>query len=206
MLAVSKHFFEISVATSNHHLIDAPSAWVVRFLPLIPKEGEVLDVACGSGRHARLLQAAGHRILTLDRDAAALAAVAATGISTLQIDLEAMTDNRPAWPFEDSRFAAIVVTNYLFRPLLPLLTASLVPGGVFLYETFGVGNEKFGKPSNPDFLLRPGELLETARNAATGPLQVVGYECGRIDFPRAAIVQRICAVRTAAASLDLPIN
>lgn len=194
------------MATSTHHSSDAPSAWVVRFLPLIPEEGEVLDVACGSGRHSRLLQAAGHRVLAVDRDAAALAAVAASGISTIEIDLESMPDGRPAWPFAAHRFAAIVVTNYLFRPLLPLLTASLAPGGILLYETFGVGNEKFGKPSNPDFLLRPGELLDTARNAAVGPLQVISYECGRIDSPRAAVVQRICAVRTPAVSLEMPIT
>lgn len=192
-------------ATSSRHLLDAPSPWITRFLPLIPMEGEVLDVACGSGRHSRLLQACGRRVVAVDRDALALKALTELGIETMQIDLESGPSGEPVWPFEAERFAAIVVTNYLYRPLLPLLTASLAPGGILLYETFGVGNEKFGKPTNPDFLLRPGELLDVSRNAAFGPLQVVGYECGRVDSPRAAVIQRLCAARTRDHSLQLPI-
>lgn len=192
-------------STSTHHSLDAPSPWVARFLPLVPMQGEVLDVACGSGRHARLLHASGRKVLAVDRDVAALTGLAKLGISTMQIDLESGSEGQPAWPFAPGRFAAIVVTNYLYRPLLPLLTAGLAPGGVLLYETFGAGNEKFGKPSNPAFLLQPGELLDAARNAPSGPLQVVAYECGRIDFPRVAIVQRLFAVRISEGSLELPI-
>jgi len=162
------------------------SPWVRRFAPIVPA-GEVLDLACGSGRHARLFAQLGHPVTAVDRDPDALAAAAAPGIVTLQADLE--IDGAP-WPFEAGRFAGIVVTNYLHRPLLAKLCASLAPGGVLVYETFALGNEAFGKPSNPDFLLRPGELLEMA--AAAG-LTVLAYEDGVTSDPRAARVQRLCA-------------
>ncbi|MGN6389902.1 MAG: class I SAM-dependent methyltransferase [Burkholderiaceae bacterium] len=184
------------VATSTrpdpHASAGAPSAWVRRFLPLIPKGGEVLDLACGRGRHAFLLQAAGRRVLAADRDAAALSEVAAAGIATLEVDLEADDVERP---FDAGRFAGIVVTNYLHRPLLPRIAAALADGGVLIYETFARGNEHFGKPSNPDFLLAPGELLAFA--AGTG-LHVAAYETGIVDAPRPAVVQRLCALRAPA--------
>lgn len=162
------------------------SSWVARWAPLAGA-GEVLDVACGSGRHARHFAALGHPVLALDRDGAALDAARGRGIAVLAHDLE---DGSP-WPFEAGRFAAIVVTNYLHRPLFKKLAASLAPGGVLIYETFAMGNERFGKPSNPNFLLAPGELLALA--SANG-LQVIAFEDGRLAHPRAAMVQRLVAV------------
>jgi SAM-dependent methyltransferase len=168
--------------------MDQPSRWVRRFAPLVPP-GEVLDLACGSGRHARLFAALGHPMLALDRDPQALASAAGEGITAMQYDLEA---EAAPWPFEPGRFAGIVVTNYLHRPLMPSLMASLAPGGVLIYETFAIGNETFGKPSNPDFLLRRGELLE---HAARAGLPVIAFEDGFVEHPKPAMVQRLCAGR-----------
>jgi SAM-dependent methyltransferase len=162
------------------------SPWVARFAPLIPA-GEVLDLACGSGRHARHLATLGHPVLALDRDPAALAEAAGQGVATVQHDLE---DGVTPWPFAPARFAGIVVTNYLHRPLLAQLFASLAPDGVLIYETFSEGNEVFGKPSNPDFLLRQGELLALA---AVHGLAVIAYEDGVVSRPKPAMVQRLCA-------------
>jgi SAM-dependent methyltransferase len=164
----------------------AASPWVRRFAPIVPA-GEVLDLACGSGRHARLFAQRGHPVLAVDRDPQALAAASGSGIVTLQLDLE--VEGAP-WPFDAGRFAGIVVTNYLHRPLLAPLCASLAPGGVLIYETFALGNEAFGKPSNPAFLLHPGELLDMA--AAAG-LKVLAYEDGVVADPKPARMQRLCA-------------
>ena len=164
----------------------AVSGWVRRFAPLVG-EGEVLDLACGGGRHARHFAALGHPVLALDRDGAALAELASEGFATLQLDLE---DGVSPWPFAPGRFAAIVVTNYLHRPLFGQLARSLAPDGVLIYETFAIGNEAFGKPSNPDFLLQEGELLALA--GANG-LRVLAYEDGFTDDPKPAMVQRLCA-------------
>lgn len=163
-----------------------PSHWVGRFAPLAPA-GEVLDLACGSGRHARLFARLGHPVLAVDRDPQALASAAGAGIATLEVDLE---EEGAAWPFEAGRFAGIVVTNYLHRPLMANLIASLAPGGVLIYETFALGNEAFGKPSNPAFLLRPGELLDLAAGAG---LRVLAFEDGVVSEPKPARVQRLCA-------------
>jgi SAM-dependent methyltransferase len=169
------------------HATDAVSIWVARWAPVVPP-GEVLDLACGSGRHARLLAGLGHPVIALDRDAQALAACAGQGIATVQHELEAPG---AAWPFAPGRFAGIVVTNYLHRPLFGQIAAALAPDGMLVYETFARGNEIFGKPSNPDFLLNPGELLEFA---SRGGLRVLAYEDGVIDRPKPARVQRLCAV------------
>ena len=166
--------------------MDTASPWVRRFAPLAPA-GEVLDLACGSGRHARLFASLGHPVLALDRDPAALASAAGPGIETMQHDLE---EEGGAWPFGAGRFAAIVVANYLHRPLLPHLMKSLAPDGVLVYETFAVGNEAFGKPSNPAFVLQPGELLDHARRAG---LRVIAFEDGFVARPKPAMVQRLCA-------------
>jgi SAM-dependent methyltransferase len=171
-----------------HVSLETPSAWVVRHAARIPA-GEVLDLACGGGRHARWLAAHGWTVLAVDRDPAALQRTAGKGIVTLQADLE----GDAAWPFEAGRFAGIVVTNYLHRPLFPALLASLAPGGVLIYETFAIGNAQFGKPSNPDFLLAPGELLAYAQTAGTAPLHVLAYEDGYVELPKPAMVQRLCA-------------
>ena len=163
-----------------------PSPWVERFVALTPI-GEALDLACGSGRHTRLLAARGHAVVALDRNPEALAGVRANNVTAMEYDLEA--EGAP-WPFEAGRFAAIVVTNYLHRPLFAHLAASLRPDGILIYETFAQGNEAYGKPSNPNFLLAPGELLGLAQN---GGLQVLAYEDGHVERPHAAQVQRLCA-------------
>ena len=168
-----------------HARLDA-SPWVGRFAAAVPA-GEVLDLACGGGRHARLFASLGHPVLAVDRDPQALALAAGPGITTLEIDLEA---EGACWPFEPGRFAGIVVTNYLHRPLFAGLLKSLAPNGVLIYETFALGNEAFGKPSNPAFLLRPGELLELA---GQGGLHVLAFEDGVVAQPKPARVQRLCA-------------
>jgi SAM-dependent methyltransferase len=163
-----------------------PSGWVRRWAPLVTR-GPVLDVASGAGRHARFFASRGLDVIAVDREAQALP----EGITFVKADLE---DGSP-WPFEGRRFGAIVVTNYLHRPLLPVLARSLAEGGVLIYETFMVGNEKFGKPSNPGFLLRPGELLQ-----AFASLTVAAFEQGTTDK---AVVQRICAIRAGVGSVRI---
>ncbi len=164
-----------------------PSDWVCRFIHLAEPEAAVLDLACGAGRHTALFAAAGHPVTAVDRDIYQLGDIAQLdGVEPLQYDLE----GEAGWPFEGRRFGAIIVTNYLHRPVLPMLAASLKPDGVLLYETFAKGNEQFGKPSNPDFLLNPGELLDVFADQ----LAVVAYEHGVQTQPKTAIVQRICAM------------
>lgn len=165
----------------------APSAWVLRWAGLIPAGGRVLDLACGSGRHTRYLAGLHHPVEAVDIDIAPAAELAALPrIALRRADIE-----QDPWPFGEAEFAGIVVTNYLHRPLFPDLLCSLAPGGVLIYETFAVGNERYGRPSNPNFLLLPGELLEAVR----GKLNVVGYEDVLVTWPKPAAVQRICAVR-----------
>jgi SAM-dependent methyltransferase len=154
---------------------------VQRWAHLVRAGGSVLDVACGSGRHLRWLHARGLAVTGVDRDAAALAPLRSLG-RIVVADIE-----HGPWPFAGETFDGVVVANYLWRPLLPTLVASVAPGGVLIYETFAVGNERFGKPSNPDFLLQPGELL---RECAT--LQIVAFEDGLLDGPPRR-VQRIAA-------------
>lgn len=168
-----------------HASNEAPSAWLVKFAHLIPSGGEVLDLACGNGRSARWLARQGWSVLAVDRDTDALAGLhGQAGIRVLQADLET-----GCWPLAGRRFAAIVVCRYLHRPLLPLLAASLAEGGVLIYETFMQGQERLGRPRNPDFLLRPGEL----RLAYTGILDIVAFEQGEFAEPQAALLQRLCA-------------
>jgi SAM-dependent methyltransferase len=147
----------------------------------------VLDLACGSGRHARYFAGRGHPVEAVDRDPARVDPLAAeSGITARCADLE----NGP-WPYPGQQFAGIVVVHYLHRPLFPQLLSALAPEGVLIYETFAAGNERYGRPSNPAFLLRPGELLEVVR----GRLRVIGYEDLHVSEPRPAVVQRLCAVR-----------
>lgn len=168
-----------------HDSLETPSPWVVRWAALATR-GPVLDVAAGAGRHAKLFAQRGLEVLAVDREAKAI-----PGVRFVVADLE---DGSP-WPFADQRFGAIVVTNYLHRPLLPRLAAGLAEAGVLIYETFMAGNERYGKPSNPDFLLRPGELLE-----AFGDLTVVAFEQGTTGR---AVIQRICAVRGEASGVKI---
>ncbi len=165
----------------------APSLWVARFARLIPLGGEVLDLACGAGRHTRLLARSGYRVEAVDRNADLLAGlVGEERVTTRQADLEG-----GPWPYFGRAFDGIVVTNYLWRPLLPHLFACLEEGGVLIYETFMVGNERFGKPSNPEYLLRSGELLDLLHKRFT----VVAFEQGEVEQPWPAVVQRICVCR-----------
>lgn len=165
-----------------------PSPWVARFAPQIAAGGAVLDVACGGGRHSRLLAARGHPVTAIDRDIARIGDLSAHGsVTALQVDLE----SGPPFALAGRSFDGVVVTNYLWRPLFGDLVAALNPGGLLIYETFAQGNEKFGRPRNPDHLLAPGELLELARN---GDLTVVAYEHGEFSDPP-SVRQRICARR-----------
>jgi SAM-dependent methyltransferase len=171
----------------NHPSAPAPSPWVVRWLSSGPPGGRLLDVACGGGRHAQWARAAGFSVLAVDRDPLALDSMQRTGVEARQEDLE-----HGRWSFGHERFDAIVCTNYLFRPRLDLLAGLLAPGGIWVYETFAVGNERYGRPSNPDFLLRPGELAAVAARAG---LHLLGYEDGFCASPKPARVQRMAAVR-----------
>jgi SAM-dependent methyltransferase len=170
---------------AHSHFDSAPSEWVRRWSTSIRPGGAVLDLATGAGRHARLLARMGFEVDAVDRDASLFADPPAQ-VRLMQADVEG-----GAWPYQGRLFDGIVVTNYLHRPLLPILVASLEPGGMLVYETFAHGNEKFGKPSNPAFLLAPGELLEAVR----GKLRVLAFEDLVISDPRPAAVQRLAARR-----------
>ena len=196
------------------HELDTPSAWVVRWADSIAPGGRVLDVASGSGRHARWFAARGHPVDAVDRDAEALSTLrGVAGVRTFCADIE-----NAAWPCERGCYAGVVVANYLHRPLFPELLAALAPGGALIYETFARGQERYGRPSNPAFLLKPGELLEVVR----GRLRVIAYEDLEVIIPspsapfptplpkgegkstgadapitiqlKPAVVQRICAI------------
>jgi len=159
---------------------DTPSEWVRRWAELVTR-GPVLDLAAGSGRHSILFAERGFEVLAVDREPQQI-----TGVRFVRADLE---DGSP-WPFQGQRFAAIVVTNYLHRPLLPVIESALAEAGVLIYETFMVGNEKFGRPSNPAFLLQPGELLQAFRE-----LTPIAFEQGYVERPKPAMIQRLCARR-----------
>jgi SAM-dependent methyltransferase len=179
------------------HGLGEPSRWVRQWAHLVAAGGAVLDVASGAGRHARFFASQGHPVTAIDRDAAALGTLRGEPLVTvLAADLE-----NAAWPLSaDAKFAAVVVTNYLHRPLFPQLLHSLAPGGVLVYETFAQGNESVGNPSNPAFLLAPGELLDRVR----GQLRVVAFQDGFLAQPRPAYVQRICAILEAERPDDPP--
>ncbi len=166
------------------------SAWVVAHVGLIPANGVVLDLACGGGRHARFLRARGHKVVAVDRDLSRVIDLRDdSGVELIETDLE---DGR-ALPFLEGDYAGVVVTNYLHRPLLPALVAAVATAGALIYETFAVGNERFGRPSQPEFLLRRGELLAVVGDR----LRVVDYEDVVVDDPKPAAIQHIAAVRDA---------
>ncbi len=181
------------------HSTSSPSEWVCRWTHLIPdgRPGgpRTLDLACGHGRHTRWLVRQGCQVTAVDRDADALATLAdlTPMVRTVMADVEGAP-----WPLAGQTFDAVVVTNYLWRPLWPQILASVAPGGVLIYETFADGNASVGKPSRPDFLLQPGELLR-----ACAGWRVVAYEDGFLTQPE-RYVQRICAVRPADAPPDTP--
>lgn len=189
------------------HNLDQPSQWVARFSSLIPRSSSdlpVLDLACGYGRHSKFLAKAGHFVLAVDRDDHCLGLIKngleqaiAQNIEILCTDLEGQD-----WPLSQRSVLGLVVTNYLYRPRMQNLLELVAPGGVLIYETFAQGNEAFGKPSNPDFLLRPHELLDWIR--ADSSFQILGFEQGIVQQPKPASVQRICAVRSSGIPLQLP--
>ena len=170
------------------------SAWVTQHAPKIPRGGRVMDYACGHGRHTFWLASQGYEVLAIDQNQDALAAIAEKAdqlglpVKTQVIDLE---ENN--WSLAGSEHAkaydGLIVTNYLYRPFLPRLPELLKDHGVLIYETFAQGNEVFGKPSSPDFLLCPNELLGFGRN-----MQILAYEDLEIHSPKRACIQRICAV------------
>ena len=162
-----------------------PDPWVARFARLIPNGGAVLDVAAGAGRHAMFLSKLGYSVTAVDRDVSRLTASGPAGIEAIEADLEA-----GGWPLPGRQFAGIVVANYLHRALFPHLLDALAPGGVLIYRTFQAGNEKYGRPRNPDFLLRPRELIAAVRG-----LEIRAYEAGEVRRPAPAVIQRVCAIR-----------
>jgi SAM-dependent methyltransferase len=177
----------MAVAHGSDPESQAPSEWVRRFAPLISAHGRVLDLACGSGRHARFLRTLGCRVTAIDRDEALVRSLQGMdGIDARLADLEGQP-----WPLDREVFDGVVVVNYLHRPLFSKLISVLAEGGVLIYETFAVGNEQYGRPSNPEFLLRRGELLEWI----APQLQVVAFEQGIVSRPKPAVIERICAVR-----------
>ncbi len=161
-----------------------PSAWVRRSAPLIRPGGRGLDLAAGAGRHTRLLLDMGFRVTAVDRDIEGLRPLAGDKCEIRAIDLE----TGAAWSLGGG-YDGVVVANYLYRPLFPTIAAALAPNGVLIYETFAVGNERFGRPRNPDFMLRPGELLE-----AFAALTILAFEQGEVTLPRPAVIQRIAAI------------
>ena len=175
-----------------HAELDVVSPWVAHYAGFIKPGARVLDLACGGGRHARYLANQGHTVIAVDRDPESLAKIKHPRITTHSLDLEG-----DDWPLPESQFGrwdAIVVTNYLYRPYVDLLPTLLEEGGILLYETFALGNAEFGKPSNPAFLLRHGELLELAQKHL---LHVLAYRDGFIESPKPAMVQSLCASRGA---------
>lgn len=171
------------------HGTHAPSDWIQRWSHLAPAGSPVLDVACGAGRHLRWFHGRGHPVTGVDRDAQALATLGddSAGLERVCADIEG-----GPWPFAGRRFGAVVVTNYLWRPLLPTLVDSVAPGGVLLYETFAAGNGTVGRPARADFLLAPGELLRACEG-----LRIVAYEDGFLGAPE-RFVQRVAAIRETA--------
>lgn len=165
-----------------------PSPWISRFAGFVPPQGPILDLACGGGRHTRLFLDLGHPVTAADIDISGMTDLAGRpGLKLVAVDLES---GQP-WPFAGQTFAGVVVANYLYRPLLARLVEAVAPGGMLIYETFAIGNEQFGRPRNPDFLLQPGELLAVT----AGHLRVLAYEDLIVDRPNPAAVQRIAARR-----------
>ncbi len=169
---------------------NAPSAWVELHARRVRSAGKVLDLACGAGRHTRYLRTLGFHVVAVDLDVSGIDdLIGDASVEVVEANLEA-----GPWPLECREFDGIVVTNYLHRPLLPKLVDALAPEGVLIYETFAVGHEKYGRPKNPQFLLKQGELLESFGER----LEVLDYAHGLDEHPSPAIRQRICARKSAA--------
>lgn len=177
------------VKKERHHKgldIMPPEAWIKKHIDLVPSGGRILDLAAGAGRHTRLALDIGYRVLAVDRDISQLDPSLSAELEIRQCDLETGT-----WRLEGETFAGVIVSNYLWRPLFPHVVRSLAPGGILLWSTFAEGNERFGRPRNPDFLLAPNELLE----AFSVDLEVLHFEHREFPTPRASVRQSICARR-----------
>lgn len=161
----------------------AASEWILRFAAEVPADAHVLDVACGAGRHSLLFRQRGAKVTSVDKDISRLDRAA--GLEIIEADLE----SGGPWPLAQRRFDCVIVTNYLWRPLLPDILGAVGPGGLLLYETFAIGNEAYGRPSRPEFLLRPGELLDVVQ----AEFEVRAYEHGYGEAPSPGVRQRICA-------------
>jgi SAM-dependent methyltransferase len=170
----------------SHQGLDEPSEWLIRYAHLLPANARVLDVACGAGRHVRWLVEREFVVTALDRDADALTSLQTRlpQVKTCVADIEGAV-----WPLAGQQFDAVLVANYLHRPLWATLFDAIAPGGLLIYETFAAGNEQFGKPSRPDFLLNPGELLDVVKT----DMRVIAYEDRYVDQPKPAMIQRIVA-------------
>lgn len=168
------------------------SAWLRRFAGAAPPGLPVLDLACGGGRQGRHLLALGHRVLFCDRDLSGVADLRGRpGAWLVQADLESAAAGGDGWPFSPAAFGLVAVANYLWRPILPRVFAAIAPGGLLVYETFMAGNERFGRPRNPDFLLQPGEL----RDACPAGFDVLAFQEGEVALPRPAMRQCLAARR-----------
>jgi len=186
--------------TSAHNAVSDVMPWVARWLAPLDRGASVLDLACGQGRHSLLAANAGHEVLAVDRNADALEGLTGKNalIETLCCDLEGAP-----WPFMNRRFDAIVVTNYLFRERLSLIPMLLAPSGRLIYATFGLGNEQYGRPANPDFLLASGELIRFAQRSG---LVIVGFESGYTSAPKPAVIERVCALRSNGSNTPVSID
>lgn len=178
----------MSINHASQQPAGVPSPWILRFAGGVPAGGAVVDIACGGGRHGRLFLDRGHPVTFVDIDVSGVTDLqGAPGVEIVATDLEGSA----AWPLSGRRFDGVVATNYLWRPILSRIVGLAGPGGLLLYETFARGNEAYGRPRNPDFLLEPGELFEAAR----GRLEVIAYEQRVIAEPKPAVIQRMAARR-----------
>lgn len=173
-------------------MIGTPSRWVVEHAPLIRKGGRVLDLACGTGRHAIWLAGQGYQVDAIDRDAQAVAGM--QGMLNIKVTIADLETGN--WPVTGQQYDGIIVSRYLYRPLLSSLARMLNPDGVLIYETFMLGNERYGRPSNPDYLLLPDEL----KMVYTPLLKIYAFEQGKVEDPVPAMTQRICAINSTAST------
>jgi SAM-dependent methyltransferase len=174
-----------------------PSDWLLRWAHVMPAGARVLDLACGRGRHTHWLAARGHGVTAVDRDVTAVETLRCLAeVEVIVADLE-----NGAWPLAGRVFDLVLVTNYLWRPLWPAIGGAVAPGGWLVYETFAAGHEQFGRPSRPDFLLQPGELLGVSHDLG---LRVVAYETGMLAEPP-RVVQRLLATRLAGLKAGQPL-